>query len=142
MSILALAEGALGAVFDPGGAAEALDAVLVHARLGDVVADGVGLTGISDAAGTAFALGHHREFTVHMGAQQGPAVHLPLQTLALLAVLHPGVSTAVGQQAVLVQTLAAEARVTLWTAEQVSCRVLTVTHHPPAHHPASLTRAD
>lgn len=75
---LALAEGALGAVFNPGGAAEAGDAVLVRARLGDVVADGVGLAGVGDAAGTALALGHHGELTVHGRARQGPAVHLPL----------------------------------------------------------------
>lgn len=75
---LALAERALGAMFNPGGAAEARDAVLVHARLGDVVADGVGLAGVGDAAGTALALGHHGELTVHGRAGQGPAVHLPL----------------------------------------------------------------
>lgn len=75
---LALAEGALGAMFNPGGAAEARDAVLVRARLGDVVADGVGLAGVGDAAGTALALGHHGELAVHGRAGQGPAVHLPL----------------------------------------------------------------
>lgn len=75
---LALAEGALGAMFNPGGAAEAGDAVLVRARLGDVVADGVGLAGVGDAAGTALALGHHGELAVHGRAGQGPAVHLPL----------------------------------------------------------------
>lgn len=52
--------------------------MLVRARLGDVVADGVGLAGVSDAAGTALALGHHGELAVHGGAWQGPAVHLPL----------------------------------------------------------------
>lgn len=75
---LALAEGAFSAVFDPGGAAEALNAMLVRARLGDVVADGVGLAGVNDAAGTALAFGHHRELTVHWRARQGPAVHLTL----------------------------------------------------------------
>lgn len=52
--------------------------MLVCARLGDVVADGVGLAGVSDAAGTALALGHHGELTVNRRAGQGPAVHLPL----------------------------------------------------------------
>lgn len=75
---LALAEGALGAMFNPGGATEARDAVLVRARLGDVVADGVGLAGVGDAAGTALALGHRGELAVHGRARQGPAVHLPL----------------------------------------------------------------
>lgn len=75
---LALAEGALGAVFNPGGATEARDAVLVRARLGDVVADGVGLAWVGDAAGAALALGHHGELAVHGRARQGPAVHLPL----------------------------------------------------------------
>lgn len=77
-SYLALAEGALGAVFNPGGAAEAGDVVLVRARLGDVVADGVGLAGVGDTAGTALAFGHHGKLTVHKRARQGPAVHLPL----------------------------------------------------------------
>lgn len=142
VSVLALTEGALGAVFDPGGSAEAGDAVLVGAGLGDVVADGVGLAGVAHAAGAALALRDHRELTVHGRAGQRPAVHLPLQTLALLAVLHPGVSAAVGEQAVLVQTLAAEARVTLWAAEQVCTGVVTVAHHPPAHHLAGLAGAD
>lgn len=75
---LALAQGALCAVFNPGGAAEAWDVVLVCARLGDVVADGVGLAGVSDTAGTALALGHHSKLAVHRGARQRPAVHLPL----------------------------------------------------------------
>lgn len=52
--------------------------MLVRARLGDVVADGVGLAGVGDAAGTALALGHHGELTVHRRARQRPAVHLPL----------------------------------------------------------------
>lgn len=62
------------------------------------------------------------------------------QALALLAVLHPGVAAAVGEQAVLVQTLAAEARVALWAAEQISVGVLAVANHPAAHHLASLGR--
>lgn len=52
--------------------------MLVHASLGDVVADGVGLAGVGDAAGTALTLGHHGELAVHGRARQGPAVHLPL----------------------------------------------------------------
>lgn len=60
------------------------------------------------------------------------------QALALLAVLHPGVPAAVGQQAVLVQTLAAESRVALWAAEQVGVGVVAVAHHPAAHHLAGL----
>lgn len=52
--------------------------MLVRARLSDVVADGVGLAGVGDAAGTALALGHHGELAVHRRARQGPAVHLPL----------------------------------------------------------------
>lgn len=60
------------------------------------------------------------------------------QALALLAVLHPGVPAAVGQQAVLVQTLAAESRVALWAAEQVGAGVVAVAHHPAAHHLAGL----
>lgn len=52
--------------------------MLVRARLGDVVADGVGLAGVGDTAGTALALGHHGKLAVHRRARQGPAVHLPL----------------------------------------------------------------
>lgn len=63
-----MAEGALGAVFNPRGSAEAWDAVLVRARFCDVVADGVSLAGVGDTAGTALALGHHRELTVHRRA--------------------------------------------------------------------------
>lgn len=52
--------------------------MLVCARLGDVVADGVGLAGVSDTAGTALALRHHGKLAVHRRARQRPAVHLPL----------------------------------------------------------------
>lgn len=52
--------------------------MLVRARLGDVVADGVGLAGVGDTAGTALALGHHGKLAVHRRARQRPAVHLPL----------------------------------------------------------------
>lgn len=77
-SYLTLAQGALGAMFNPGGAAEARDVVLVCARLGDVIAYGVGLAGVRDTAGTALALGHHSKLTVDGRARQRPAVHLPL----------------------------------------------------------------
>lgn len=52
--------------------------MLVRARLGDVVADGVGLAGVGDTAGTALALRHHGKLAVHRRARQRPAVHLPL----------------------------------------------------------------
>lgn len=52
--------------------------MLVGARLGDVVADGVGLAGIGDTAGAALALGHQGKLAVHGWARQGPAVNLPL----------------------------------------------------------------
>lgn len=52
--------------------------MLVRARLGDVVADGVGLAGVGDAAGAALPLGHRGKLAVHGRARQGPAVYLPL----------------------------------------------------------------
>lgn len=52
--------------------------MVVRARLGDVVADGVSQTGVSDTAGTALALRHHSELAVHRWTRQRPAVHLPL----------------------------------------------------------------
>jgi len=61
------------------------------------------------------------------------------QALTLLAVLHPCVAAAVGEQAVLVQTLAAQPRVALGAAEQVGIGVVAVAHHPAAHHLASLS---
>lgn len=64
-SYLALAECAFGAMLDPGGAAEAGNAMLIRARLGDIVADGVGLARVGDAACAALALGDHCEVTVH-----------------------------------------------------------------------------
>lgn len=60
------------------------------------------------------------------------------QALALLAVLHPCVAAAVGEQAVLVQALAAQAGVALGAAEQVSVGVVAVAHHSTAHHLAGL----
>lgn len=62
------------------------------------------------------------------------------QALALLAVLHPRVAAAVGEQAVLVQTLAAESRVALRAAEQVGVGVVAVAHHPATHHLAGLVQ--
>lgn len=61
------------------------------------------------------------------------------QALALLAVLHPRVPAAVGQQAVLVQALAAQTRVALGAAEQIGVGVVAVAHHPAAHDLASLS---
>lgn len=61
------------------------------------------------------------------------------QALALLAVLHPSVPAAVGEQAVLVQTLAAQSRVTLGAAEQVGVGVIAVANHPTTHDLASLS---
>lgn len=52
--------------------------MLVRARLGDVVADGVGLAGVGDTAGTALALRHHGKLAIHRRARQRPTVHLPL----------------------------------------------------------------
>lgn len=75
---LALAQRALGAVFDPGGAAEPRDPVFILAGFGDVIADGVCLARVRDAARAAFALGHQREVAVGRWAGQRPAVHFPL----------------------------------------------------------------
>lgn len=61
------------------------------------------------------------------------------QALALLAVLHPRVPAAVGEQAILVQALAAQSRVALRAAEQVGVGVVAVADHPAAHHLASLS---
>lgn len=116
--------------------------MLICTGLGDVVADGVGLAGVNHTAGTAFTFRHHSELTVHRRAGQRPAVYLPLQALALLAVLHPGVPTTEGEKSILVEALAAETRITLRTAKQVGRRTVTVTDHPPTHHLASLTGAD
>lgn len=61
------------------------------------------------------------------------------QALALLAVLHPRVPAAVGQQAVLVEALAAQTRVALGAAEQIGVGVVAVAHHSAAHDQASLS---
>lgn len=116
--------------------------MLVGAGFGDVVADGISLARVGHTAGAALTLRYHRELTVHWRTGQRPAVHLSLQALALLAVLHPGVPAAVGEQAVLMQTLTAEAGVTLRTTEEVCVWVITVTHHPPTHHLTSLAGTD
>lgn len=63
------------------------------------------------------------------------------QALALLAVLHPRVPAAIGQQAVLVEALAAQARVALGAAEQIGGGVVAVAHHPAAHDLASLSNS-
>lgn len=65
-------------MFNPGGAAEAGDVVFVRARLGDVVADAVGLAGVVDAARAALPLRHHSKLAIYRRAWQGPAVHLTL----------------------------------------------------------------
>lgn len=64
------------------------------------------------------------------------------QALALLAVLHPRVPAAVGEQAVLVQALAAQPGVALGAAEQVGVGVVAVANHPAAHHLAGLSRGE
>lgn len=78
LDYLALAEGALCAMLYPGGSSEANDVGFIQTRFGDVVANGVGLAGVSDAAGAALVLGEHTELTVHLWAWQGPAVNLSL----------------------------------------------------------------
>lgn len=65
MSVLALAECAFGAMLDPGGATEASNTMLIRARLGDIVANGVGLAWVGDATSAALTLGDHSEVTVH-----------------------------------------------------------------------------
>lgn len=76
-----------------------------------------------------------------MNVSGGGGVHVCVSThqaLALLAVLHPCVAAAVGEQPVLVQTLAAQSWVALGAAEQVGVGVVAVAHHPAAHHLAGL----
>lgn len=75
---LALAEGALCAMLDPRGSREADDVGFIQTRFGDVVADGVGLAGVSDTARAALVLGEDTELTVHLWAWQRPAVNLSL----------------------------------------------------------------
>lgn len=92
---LALAECALGAVFDPGGPAEAHDAVFILASLGDVIADALSQARVRDTAWAAFALGHHGEVAMRRRAQQRPAVHLSL--------LHPTHNTPLSKAQLLSQ---------------------------------------
>lgn len=73
-----MAECALCAMFDPGGAAEAHDAVFILASPGDVIADALSQARVCDTAWAAFALGHHGEVAMCRRAQQWPAVHLSL----------------------------------------------------------------
>lgn len=75
---LALAECALRAMFDPRGASEAHHIHLIQAGFGDVIANGVGLARVGDTALAALTLWEHAEFTFHLWAGQGPAVHFPL----------------------------------------------------------------
>lgn len=143
MTILALAEGTLRAVFGPSRAAEASDPVFIHTGLGDVIPNGIGQTGVRDAAWTAFALWNHCKLTVsHRSTRYRPAVHFPPHALALLAVLHPGLSITVRQQTVLMQTLRTQTRVAFRTAQHIHCGILTITHHPSTHHQPRLTGAD
>lgn len=139
MAILALAESALRAVLDPRGAREAHHVHLVQAGFGDVVADGVGLARVGDAARAALALREHAELTFHLRARQGPAVHFPLQAAALLAILDPGVSAVVQGFPVLMEALTAKPWVTFRAAEKINRGILTVTDHPSAHHKSILT---
>lgn len=58
--------------------AEAEDACGVLARLPDVIRQVVGQAGVCDAARATLALRHRRVLTHQHGANQRPAVHLPL----------------------------------------------------------------
>lgn len=75
---LALAEGTLCAVLDPGRPSEANHIHLVQAGFGDVIADGVGLTRIGDTAWAALILRKDTKFTLYLWASQGPAVNFSL----------------------------------------------------------------
>lgn len=97
MAILALAEGALCAMLNPRRSSEANDIGFIQTCFSDVVANGVGLAGVSDTAWAALVLGEDTEFTVHLWARQGPAVNFSLQTSALLTVLYPGITTVIGK---------------------------------------------
>lgn len=138
MAILALAERTLGAMFDPRGASEANHIHLIQASLGDVIADGVGLTRVSDTALAALILREHAEFTLHLRARQRPAVHFPLQTAALLAALDPGVTTVIQGLSILMEALTAKPWVTLRAAKKINRGILTVTYHPSTHYKSIL----
>lgn len=71
-----MAERALSAMLGPGCPTEASYSLLVGARLGEVVADGVGLAWVGSASWAALALGHHRELAVSQWAGEWPAIHL------------------------------------------------------------------
>lgn len=139
MAILALAEGALRAMFDPRGASEAHHIHLVQASFGDVIANGVGLAGVGDTARAALTLREHAEFTFRLWARQGPAVHFPLQAAALLAILDPGVPTVVQGFPILMEALTAKPWVTFRAAKKINRGILTVTDHPSTHHKPILT---
>lgn len=62
----------------PGVSAEAHDACRVLARLSDVVRQVVSQAGVCNAAWATLALRHRRVLAHQHGADQGPAVHLPL----------------------------------------------------------------
>lgn len=141
MAVLALAEGALGAMLDPRGPGEADHIHLVQAGLGDVVADGVGLARVGHAAPAALAVWQDAELTLGLRTGQGPAVGLPLQAAALPAVLDPGVSAVVQGLPVLMEALTAQPWVTFRAAEKINRGILTVTDHPSAHYKPVLTRA-
>lgn len=139
MAILALAESALGALFDPRGASEADHIHLIQASFGDVIANGVSLARVGDTAWAALPLWENAEFAFHLRAGQGPAVHFPLQAAALPAALDPGVSTVVQGFPVLMEALTAKPWVTLRAAKEINRGVLTVTDHPSAHYKSILT---
>lgn len=139
MAILALAESTLSAMFDPRGASEANHIHFIQASFGDVIADGVGLAGVSDTARTALVLREHTEFTLHLWARQGPTVDFPLQAAALLAILDPGVTTVVQGFSILMEALTAKPWVTFRAAKKINRGVLTVTDHPATHYKSILT---
>lgn len=122
--------------------AEAGDAGGVLACLPDVIRQVVSQAGVCDAARATLALRHRRVLAHQHGANQRPAVHLPLHAAALLAAVQPGRSTAVKRASTLVQTLAAGPVVTSRTAEQILIRVSTVTWSPPAVRLSVLAGAD
>lgn len=138
MAILALAEGTLRAVLDPGRPGEANHVHLVQAGFGDVIADGVGLTRIGDTAWAALVLRKDAKFTFYLWASQGPTVNFSLQAAALTAILDPGVAAVVHGFPVLMQALTAQPWVTLRAAGKVNCGVFAVADHPSTHDKPSL----
>lgn len=126
-------------MLNPRGPGEADHTHLIQAGLGDVIADGVRLAGISDAARAALALREDTELALHIWAGQGPAVDLPLQAAALLAALDPGVAAVVHRLPILVEALTAEPGVTFRAAEKINCGILTVADHPSTHDESALT---